>query len=128
MVDNGKQFDCSEFRNFCEELKIKLTFASVNHPQSNGVVEKVNGLIFTSISKALFDVPKGKWSQELATSVWGHNISRSRTTGFTPFRLLYGEEAITPEELKLGSFRTEIVATMPVQRYVEIEELEHTTL
>jgi hypothetical protein len=60
-VDNGKQFDCTEFRNFCSELNIKLTFASVNHPQGNGAVERANGLIFTAISKTLFNVAKGKW-------------------------------------------------------------------
>lgn len=76
----------------------------------------------------MFDAPKGKWAQELTTSVWGHNISCTRTTGFTPFRLLYGEEAITPEELKLGSFHTKIAATTPTQRYVEIETVEHTRL
>jgi hypothetical protein len=100
-VDNGKQFNCADFRNFCSELGIRLAFTSVNHPESNRAVERANSLIFSSVSKALFDMPKGKWAQELVTVVWGHNISRTRTTGFTPFRLLYGEEAITPEELKL---------------------------
>jgi hypothetical protein len=38
-VDNRKQFDYTEFRNFCSELYIKLAFALVNHPQSNGIVE-----------------------------------------------------------------------------------------
>jgi IS30 family transposase len=68
-VDNGKQFDCTDFRNFCDELNIKLTFASINHPQTNGAVEKANGLIFIAISKSLFDSPKGKWARELTTSV-----------------------------------------------------------
>ena len=103
-VDNGKQFNCTDFKKFCSELGIKLAFASVNHPESNGVVERANGLIFSVVSKALFDMPKGKWAQELVTLVWRHNILRTRTIGFTPFHLLYGEEAITLEELKLGSF------------------------
>jgi hypothetical protein len=30
----------------------------------------------------------------------------SRSTGFTPFKLLFGDEAITPEEAKAGSIRT----------------------
>jgi hypothetical protein len=38
-VDNGKQFDCTEFRNFCSKLGIKLAFASVNHPESNGALK-----------------------------------------------------------------------------------------
>jgi hypothetical protein len=96
-VDNGKQFNCAKFRNFCNELGIKPTFASVNHPESNGAVKRANGLIFNAVSKALFDQPKGKWAQELISSVWGHNISCTRMTRFTPFCLLYSEETITPE-------------------------------
>jgi hypothetical protein len=30
----------------------------------------------------------------------------SRSTGFTPFKLLFGDEAITLEEAKTGSIRT----------------------
>jgi hypothetical protein len=30
----------------------------------------------------------------------------SRSTSFTPFKLLFGDEAITPEEAKVGSIRT----------------------
>ena len=61
-VDNGKKFDCIDFGNFCSELSIKLTFASVNHPQSNGTIKRANGLIFLAITKSLFDSPKGKWA------------------------------------------------------------------
>jgi hypothetical protein len=64
----------------------------------------------------------------MISSVWGHNISRTQTIGFTPFRLLYGEEAIMLEELKLGSFRTKIVATTPIQPYVELEAAENARL
>jgi hypothetical protein len=38
--------------------------------------------------------------------VWSHNTSISRSTGFTPVKLLFGDEAITPEEAKAGSIRT----------------------
>jgi len=127
-VDNGKQFDCAEFRSFCDELGIKLSFASVYHPQSNGAVERANGLIFSVVSKVLHNMPKGKWAEELTSVVWAHNISASRATGFTPFRLLYGEEAITPEELRLESFRTAVSPTNPVERYVNIEAIEQTRL
>ena len=68
-VDNGKQFDNTDFRNFYRKLGIKLAFTSMNHPESNGAVERANGLIFSVVSKALFDMPKGKWAQELVTSV-----------------------------------------------------------
>jgi hypothetical protein len=38
--------------------------------------------------------------------VWSHNTTISRSTSFTPFKLLFGDEAITPEEAKAGSIRT----------------------
>jgi hypothetical protein len=37
--------------------------------------------------------------------IWSHNTTTSRTTQFSPFKLLYGEEAMLPEELCLGTWR-----------------------
>ena len=51
--------------------------------------------------------PKGKWVDELPKVIWSHNTTESRATKFTPFMLLYGKEAMTPEELRHGSYRTE---------------------
>jgi IS30 family transposase len=60
IVDNGTQFDSQDFRNYCESLGIQLCFASVKHPQSNGAVERANGIICIGISKCLVGLPKGK--------------------------------------------------------------------
>jgi transposase InsO family protein len=50
-IDNGKQFDSQNFRDFCFSIGTKIAFTSVYHPQSNGVVECTNGKIFTAIKK-----------------------------------------------------------------------------
>jgi hypothetical protein len=60
----------------------------------------------TGIMKLIFNQPRGKWPDELIKVVWRHNTTISRSTGFTPFKLLFGDEAITPEEAKPGSIRT----------------------
>jgi hypothetical protein len=60
----------------------------------------------TGIMKLIFHQPRGKWPDELIKVVWSHNTTVSRSTGFTPFKLLFGDEAITPEEAKTGSIRT----------------------
>ena len=106
-VDNGKQFDCTTFREFCSQLGTKLCFASVYHPQSNGAFERANDIIFTGIKKNITEQPKGKWVDELPKVIWSHNTTESRATKFTPFKLLYGEEAMTPDELLHGSYRME---------------------
>jgi hypothetical protein len=33
-VDNGKQFDCQNFKEYCRSIGMMLRFASVYHPQS----------------------------------------------------------------------------------------------
>jgi hypothetical protein len=79
----------------------------VYHPQSNGAVERANGIIFTGIKKNITDMPRGKWTEELPRVIWSHNTTESRTTKFSPFKLLYGEETMVPEEVKLQSVRTQ---------------------
>nr|GEX08543.1 reverse transcriptase domain-containing protein [Tanacetum cinerariifolium] len=39
---NGKQFNDNPFKDWCDKLNITHQFASVKHPQSNGLVERVN--------------------------------------------------------------------------------------
>jgi hypothetical protein len=105
-VDNDKQFDSQDFMDFCFSTGTKLVFASVYHPQFNDVVERANGKIFSAIKKKLLDNKKGKWADQLPEVVWALNTTESRATEFTPFRLLYGSEAMTSQELKHGSPRT----------------------
>ena len=61
-------------------------------------VERANRIIFSVISKTLLNLQKGKWVDELPRVVWPHNTTDSRATGFTPFELLYGEEAMLPKK------------------------------
>jgi hypothetical protein len=105
-VDNGTQFDAEAFKEFCDQIDTKIHFASVRHLESNGLVERANGIIMTGIMKLIFNQPRGKWPEELIEVVWSHNTTVSKSTGFTPFKLLFGDEAITPEEAKTRSIRT----------------------
>jgi transposase InsO family protein len=79
-VDNGKQFDCQYFREYCRSIGTKLHFASSYHPQSNGAVERANGQVFSAVKKCLFDQKKGKWADELSRVIWSQNTTESRTT------------------------------------------------
>jgi hypothetical protein len=44
--------------------------------------------------------------KELPSVVWSLRTTPSRATGFTPFFLVYGAEAILPTNLEYGSPRT----------------------
>ena len=53
ITDNGTNFTAEEFQTFCKDLGIKINYASGAHPQSNGQVEKANGLVCGGIKKRL---------------------------------------------------------------------------
>jgi transposase InsO family protein len=105
-VDNRAHFDSKAFKAFCHQIGTKIHFASVRHLESNGLVERANHIILIGIMRSIFNLPKGKWPDGLVKVVWNHNTTISRSTSFTPFKLLFGDEAITPKEAKTGSIRT----------------------
>jgi hypothetical protein len=127
-VDNGTQFDTETFKDFCDRIGTKILFASVRHPESNGLVEKANDIIMTGIMKLIFNQPRGKWPNELIKVVWSHNTTASRSTGFTPFKLLFGDEAITLEEAKTGSVRTTASAEDEADYQITKDTIEGTRL
>jgi transposase InsO family protein len=100
IVDNGTQFDAETFKVFCDRIGTRIHFALVRHRESNGLVERANEIIMTGIMKLIFNQPRGKCPYELSKVVWSHNTTVSRSTCFTPFKLLFGDEAITPEEAR----------------------------
>jgi hypothetical protein len=104
-VDNGTQFDAETFKVICGRIGTRIHFASVRHLESNGLVERANRIIMTGIIKLIFNQPRGKWPDELINVVRSHYTTVSRSTGFTPFKLLFGDEAITPEEARTRSIR-----------------------
>jgi transposase InsO family protein len=46
-VDNGAQFNSEAFKTFCGQIGTKIHFASERYPESNGLVERANGIIIT---------------------------------------------------------------------------------
>nr|CAH67397.1 H0115B09.9 [Oryza sativa] len=105
VCDNGKQFESGKFKDMCKGLNLQINFASVGHPQTNGAVERANGKIVEAIKKRLEGSTKGKWPEDLLSVLWALRTTVVRSTGMTPFRLVYGDEAMTPSEVGANSPR-----------------------
>jgi ribonuclease HI/transposase InsO family protein len=109
ITDNGTQFTGKKFLDFCEDHHIRVDWATVAHPMTNGQVERANGMILQGLNPRIYnDLNKfGKrWIKELPSVVWSLRTTPSRATGFSPFFLVYGAEAILPTDLEYGSPRT----------------------
>jgi hypothetical protein len=104
VFDNGRQFENSPFREFCEELGIRNHYSSPGHLQANGQVKVTNRSLLKMI-KTRFEGAKGLWPEELPNVLWAYRTTARTSTGETPFRLMFGIEDVIPEEIGLTSFR-----------------------
>ena len=98
---NSKQFDCNEFKTFCDNLQIKKVFSSVARPQANKQVEAINKMIKHNLKMKLEDL-KRRWTDELPEVLWAYKTTTRTPTRETPFVLAYGYEAMVPVEIGAG--------------------------
>nr|XP_020191806.1 uncharacterized protein LOC109777599 [Aegilops tauschii subsp. strangulata] len=109
ITDNGSQFTSGFFRSYCANPGSQICYAFVAQPRSNSQAEHANakalkGLKTRSFKKKLEACGKG-WLDELPSMLWSMSTTLTKSTGKTPFFLVYGAEAILPSELKHGSPR-----------------------
>ena len=57
------------------------------------------------LTKYVAETPD-KWDEELDKCLWAYRISFKVHTSFTPFDLVYGQEAIVPIQAQLGALRS----------------------
>ncbi|XP_072094081.1 uncharacterized protein [Arachis hypogaea] len=79
-------------------MKIKHQFTSVEYPQAIGQAEAANKVILAGLKKMLQDT-KGAWAEELSQVLRASRTTPYSTNMETPFRLVYGVEAIIPVEV-----------------------------
>jgi hypothetical protein len=56
------------FKDFYRQVRTKVAFASVYHPQINGAIERANALLFEAVKKILEGEKKGKWADSSVES------------------------------------------------------------
>lgn len=94
MVDNGGEFDNSEFIDFCEKLNIRIVTTAAESPWSNGIVERHNAIIGETVRKIMNDQ---NCELEVALS-WAISAKNSLANynGYSPNQLLFGKNPNIP--------------------------------
>jgi transposase InsO family protein len=108
ITDNGTNFAKGVFAEYCGQKGIRLDLASVAHPQTNGQVEKTNGLVLAGIRPRLVEPLErsaGCWVEELPSVLWSLRTTPNHFVGFTPFFLVYGAEAVRPTDIEFDAPR-----------------------
>jgi transposase InsO family protein len=78
ITDNGSQFTSGLFREYCALAGIKICFASVAYPGSNGQAERANAEVLKGLKMRSFNVKLEacgkKWLDNLQSIMWSFGL------------------------------------------------------
>lgn len=103
ITNNGTQFACIRFEDFCKKREINLRFSSTYHPQSNDMIEVINRTILQQLKERLHQA-KGNWPEEVPHILWAYRTTPKIAIGEIPISLVYGAEAVIPVEIQVSRF------------------------
>lgn len=95
LTDRGSTFVGEVFETFLSDLGVHHLCSSPYHPQTNGAVERTNGVI-KNMLKLVMSENREPWDQVLPWILFAYRSAVHSTTGFSPFYLLYGRDPPGP--------------------------------
>lgn len=98
--DRGSSFLSKLVTAVCERFQIVRHHTSSFHPQSNSVVERVNGVLGQALRTLCMD-NQSNWAELLPAIMLSFRNSVSSSTGYTPFQILFGRQMNLPVDTAL---------------------------
>jgi hypothetical protein len=111
ITDHGSHFRNFMMSKLTENLGLRHDNSMPYYPQANRQVEVINKVLITMLRK-MIGIHKTSWHKMLFSALWEYRTSVKSTTGFTPFRLVYGVEAILLIECEIPSLKL-VVELLP---------------
>jgi transposase InsO family protein len=98
LSDQGSNFPSALVTELVRSLGTKHYKTSSYHPQTNGLTERVNGILIQEL-RHYVDDNQLNWSQMLPLFTFMYNGSKQRSTKFSPFELLYNRQPVFPSDI-----------------------------
>lgn len=90
VTDQGTNYVSKQFRRYLDDKSIKWKVSSSYHPQTNGMVEKMNHTLIVRLRIKCYNRKNLKWSSLLPDVVSELNATPHEVTKFSPEYLMYG--------------------------------------
>ena len=100
LSDRGTSFTSKVIDELCQNYQTKHRLTSAYRPQTNEMIERFNRTLGECIAKLVYDNNK-EWDQFIDAVLLAYRTKQHKTTGKTPFYLVYGREATLPLDLKI---------------------------
>ena len=104
--DQGTEFENQLFYHLEKLSGIKKKHTTPYHPECNGKAERFNRTLLGML-RTLPKTAKGRWKDHLQRMVHAYNATTSRSTGYSPFFLMFGREPRLPVDLLFGEVNQE---------------------
>ena len=98
LISDGGPENLKWTQALMRKYKIHHTITSAYNPQANGMVERGHRPIVDALSKMTGGTQKN-WTKHLPGVLWADRTTVRASTGMSPFRIMYGYEAVLPVEL-----------------------------
>ena len=105
IVNDGGPENQALTKELLERFNVRNVQVAAYHPQSNGLVERGHHNILDAPVK--LTAPSGKpgnWPAHLAAVSWADRITVRKSTGMTPYRVVFGQECLLPVEIAMESW------------------------
>jgi hypothetical protein len=129
VTDLGNAFTGSDLWDFCQDSLVDIYYSSMAHPRCNGQVKRANGMVLQAIKDCIFDKASQhatRWHAKLPHVIWGLRTQVRSVTGYSPFFLVYGSEAVLSTDIAFGAPRIQHYeeGTAEETRKVDLDSIE----
>ena len=100
-TDQGRNFEAQLFKEMCNLFSIEKTRTTPYHPQSDGMVERMNRTIQDMLAKYVAEHQRD-WDVHLPMVMMAYRSSVHSSTQYTPHYLLFGHEVRLPLDVMYG--------------------------
>ena len=100
--DRGTQFTSQFWKTLWGLTGTQLRYSTAYHPQTQGVVERMNAVVGQMLRCIIHEQKSGNWDSLLPTVELAINSLPNSSTGYSPFFLNYGYHPVLPVELLKG--------------------------
>src|SRR3954447_1929592 len=111
--DRDPKFTSMFWQALFRSMETKLALSTAFHPQTDGQTERANRTI-EQMLRNYVAYKQDDWDKYLVYAEFAYNNAVQTSTGYSPFKLLYGQDAATPSAITARQEASQVPAAQTI--------------